>query len=69
MDAEATVCLANIGPRQRRFRALLGVALALVGAVAAAVLVTGDLSRWARVLLFVPFYGAALCVLQAREKT
>jgi hypothetical protein len=59
----------NIGPRGRRGRVIAGVALLVVGLVAAALLVVGDVDRGARLLLFAPFLGGAIGLLQARDHT
>jgi len=63
------VCLINIGPRERRKRALLGWSgLALAVAVGVALVLAG-VPRWWRLLLFVPLAGGALGILQARAGT
>lgn len=59
----------NIGPAGRRRRVIGGVVLLVLGGVATAVLVFGGLSRGIRVALFLPFLGAALGMLQARDHT
>jgi hypothetical protein len=63
------VCIPNIGPRQRRHRALRG-AIALVAAVAlAAGLHSANAPLAARALVALPLYMAALGFMQYREKT
>lgn len=59
----------NIGPRGRRGRILGGVALLVGGLVAATLLVVGGVDRGARLLLFAPFFGGAMGLLQARDHT
>ena len=61
----------NIGAAGRRQRLVSGAILLAIGIAAAALLVTGvgGVSRGARLLLFLPFLGAALGLLQARDHT
>ena len=61
----------NIGAAGRRQRLVYGAILLAIGIAAAALLVTGvgGVSRGARLLLFLPFLGAALGLLQARDHT
>lgn len=65
----ATVCIANIGPRERRKRLGFGLVLLGIGVVGAFILVVADVGRAWRMALFLPFWAGALGVLQAREKT
>lgn len=65
----ATVCIANIGPRERRKRMRFGVALLTVGAALAVFLwVLGAHRPW-RLALFLPLWAGAIGIFQAREKT
>jgi uncharacterized membrane protein len=67
--APAEACLANIGAKgiaQRRTVAAVALALALGGLVALVIL---DLPHRWRAALFVPFWAAALCWMQAAAKT
>jgi hypothetical protein len=61
----------NIGAAGRRQRLLYGTISLMIGVAATALLVTGvgGVSRGARLLLFVPFLGAALGMMQARDHT
>lgn len=61
----------NIGAAGRRQRFVYGAILLAIAIVAAALLVAGvgGVSRGARLLLFLPFLGAALGMLQARDQT
>jgi hypothetical protein len=68
MEAAGTE-VANIGPRERRKRRLLGVVSLTIAMAAAFVLVSFGASRWWRVVLFFPLWMAGLGLLQAREKT
>lgn len=63
------VCVANIGPRERRKRRTFGLILLVTGGFVAALLVGLQADRLWRLLLFLPFWAGALGVLQAREKT
>lgn len=65
----AAVCVANIGPKERRTRMRFGVILLGGGAGLAAVLVGIEAHRLWRLLLFLPFWAGALGMLQARAKT
>jgi len=68
MEAE-TVCIANIGPRERRKRLIFGaVSLALSVGLAAALVLRGVPLGW-RVGLFVPSLSAGLGFFQWHEKT
>jgi hypothetical protein len=59
----------NIGPGGRRQRVLGGVALLTVAVIGAVLLVVGGVARGARLALFVPLFGAAVGLLQARDHT
>jgi hypothetical protein len=60
---------ANIGPRERRTRRLLGIVSLTVGVGFAFVLVVFEAPRWWRLVVFPPLWMAGLGLLQAREKT
>src|SRR5437667_164064 len=60
---------ANIGPKGRRRRALMGVATLAVGVVALVVSLMSGVDRGWRVALVVPFWARALGVSQARAHT
>ena len=59
----------NIGPIGRRWRTTGGIAFLGVGVAAAAALVLLGIDRGARLLVFAPFFGAAMGLLQARDHT
>ena len=66
---ENTVCIANIGPRQRRLR--LGFGLVMLGvliAILAWLLHVGAPRPW-RLLLFLPLAGSAAGIFQATGST
>jgi len=68
-DAVGTVCIANIGPKERRKRLRFGVITLAVTAVIAAVLVISPLPALVRVILFLPLASGASGFFQWREKT
>jgi hypothetical protein len=59
----------NIGPGGRRTRVIGGAVLLAVTVVAAGLLVGFGLDRGLRLALFVPLFGGALGLLQARDHT
>ena len=61
--------VANIGPRERRKRRVLGIVSLTVAVGVAFVLVTFDAPRWSRLVVFFPLWLAGLGLLQAREQT
>ena len=61
--------VANIGPRGRRRRVLLGAAALAVGVAILALLLMLGVDRGWRALLVVPFWAGALGILQARAHT
>jgi hypothetical protein len=68
MDAAATE-VANIGPRERRKRRLLGIVSLTVAVGFAFVLVSFGAPRWSRLVVFFPLWLAGLGLLQARAQT
>ncbi len=64
-----TVRVANIGPRGRQRRVLMGAAALAGGGVLLALLLLLGVDRGWRALLVVPFWAGALGVLQARAHT
>jgi hypothetical protein len=64
-----TVCIANIGPRERRKRLVIGIVGLGVSAAAAVALVAGGVGVWWRAVLFLPLMVAALGFFQWREQT
>lgn len=67
--AVATPEVANIGPRERRKRRLLGIVSLTIAVGVAFLLVVYGAPRWTRLLVFFPLWMAGLGLLQAREKT
>ncbi len=63
------VCIANIGPRERRRRLMSGIVILALGVGIAAILVVTHISPLWRLPLFLLFYGGASGVFQWREKT
>ena len=69
MEVTGEVCIANIGPKERQRRLMVGVVGLIVGmALVAALIVTGA-PLWTRALAFLPFVGGAFGFWQYREKT
>ena len=64
-----TVCVPNIGPRERRRRLVAGIVMLAIGVAAAVALYVLDVERWWALGLFLPFWGGATGVLQAYEST
>lgn len=69
MSTETNEDSANIGPRERRKRRLMGIVSLTVAVGFAFVLVVFDAARWWRLIVFFPLWLAGLGLLQAREKT
>jgi uncharacterized membrane protein len=67
--AENSVCIPNIGPRQRRQRIIGGVVGLSIAFVLAAVLLSLGVARPLRLLVFLPFFAGTTGLFQAREKT
>lgn len=61
--------VANIGPRGVRQRALQGSLALVVGLAAGAALAATRAWPGFALLLWVPFWGAALALVQARDRT
>jgi hypothetical protein len=59
----------NIGPAGRRMRLIGGVLLLGLTVIVAGLLVGFGVDRGVRLALFVPFFGGALGLLQARDHT
>jgi hypothetical protein len=63
-------CVPNIGPRGRRWRALLSVAALLAGVAGTIAFMAGKPEPIpVRLLLGIPLLGACLFYFQVREKT
>ncbi|HWP09779.1 MAG TPA: hypothetical protein VNN72_28750 [Polyangiaceae bacterium] len=59
----------NIGPRQRRRRIRIGVALLIVGAAIAALLLGLHAERALRIVVAVPFIAGSIGLFQVRART
>ena len=66
---EASVCIPNIGPRQRRQRIIGGVLGLVVAFAVAALLLSLGVARPFRLALFLPLFAGTTGLFQAREKT
>ena len=63
------VCIPNISTRERRKRLASGAIMFMIGLVVLAVLMASSASQWWRLVLFIPFAGAASGFFQWRDKT
>jgi len=63
------ICVPNIGRRQRGLRLAIGVASAAAGLLVGLWLMGAAVARPWRLMLALPFFGAAAGVLQYREHT
>jgi preprotein translocase subunit Sec61beta len=62
-------CIANIGPRQRRRRVMIGGASLAAGVVFTALVLAAGTSREWRLPAFVPIWAGMLSLLEARART
>jgi hypothetical protein len=65
----AESCVANIGPRERRKRLVLGAVALTLSVVISALFVLNGVPRVWRLSLFVPLFAGALGFFQSRDKT
>ncbi|MDQ6870928.1 MAG: hypothetical protein M3037_02825 [Gemmatimonadota bacterium] len=66
---DATVCIANIGPEERRKRLTFGIAMLAASIVISFLFVFYGVRPAFRVILFVPIFVGALGFFQARDRT
>lgn len=59
----------NLGPKETRKRLVMGAVMLAAGVGIAAALVFAGTLRWWRLVVFFPFWMAALGLFQAKEKT
>lgn len=59
----------NIGPRQRRRRIRIGVALLVLGGVLAGLLLGLHAERALRLVVAAPFIAGSICLFQVRART
>jgi hypothetical protein len=64
-----TVCVANIGPRERKMRIRVGVTFLGIGLLLAATFLVMSVARPWRIAVFAPLWIGAIGIFQAREKT
>jgi hypothetical protein len=62
-------CIPNIGPAERKKRVSFGTIAIVIGAALAAYLVLGGAPRPWRLAVLLPFWGGAVGLFQAFEKT
>jgi uncharacterized membrane protein len=67
--SEGSVCIPNIGPRQRRQRIIGGVLGLVVAFAIAALLLSFGVARPFRLAVFLPLFAGTTGLFQAREKT
>ena len=67
--AVGDVCIANIGPRERKRRLTFGLGAMAVGVLLAVILVAFHVDVLWRLLLFIPFSVGFSGYFQARDKT
>ena len=68
-DETATVCIANIGPKQRQMRMRFGTVLWVISVALATLLIGFHTGRLWRIGLFLPLWMGAVGVFQARDRT
>ncbi len=66
---EQPIRAANIGPRERRKRLMMGAVMLAAGVGSTAALILAGVGPCWRIGLFVPFWIGALGVFQARAHT
>lgn len=69
MIGEQAICIPNIGPRERRKRLVSGLIMLALSLIILIALVAAGVDRWWRLLLFLPLWGGATGLFQARERT
>lgn len=68
-NASGSVCIPNIGPKERAKRFRIGTVLLLAGVVVSTALVLADAHRAFRLVAFLPFWAGATTLFQVYEKT
>jgi hypothetical protein len=63
------VCIPNIGPRERRRRLTVGIAMFVIVVVVAVGLVLADAPRAWRLFVLFPAWVGSIGVFQVKEKT
>jgi hypothetical protein len=63
------VCIPNIGPRERRRRLIVGIAMFAIAGTVAALLVAAGAPRAWRVFVLFPAWVGSIGVFQAKEET
>jgi hypothetical protein len=66
---DASVCIANIGPRERRKRLSFGITMLAASIVISFLFVFYGVRPVFRLILFVPLFVGALGFFQARDRT
>ena len=66
---DAAVCIANIGPQERRKRLVFGITALAISVVISFLFVFYGVRPVFRLPLFVPLFAGALGFFQARDRT
>jgi hypothetical protein len=66
---DASICIPNIGPRQRRRRLIVGTSMIAIAAVTAVSMVGLGAGRALRMAVFLPLVVGLIGLLQVRAKT
>ena len=66
---DASVCIANIGPGERRKRLMFGITMLAASVVISFLFVFYGLRPVFRLPLFIPLFAGALGFFQARDRT
>jgi hypothetical protein len=66
---DASVCIANIGPGERRRRLMFGIATLAASVVISFLFVFYGVRPVFRLPLFIPLFAGALGFFQARDRT
>jgi hypothetical protein len=66
---DASVCIANIGPGERRRRLMFGIAALAASVVVSFLFVFYGVRPVFRLPLFIPLFAGALGFFQARDRT
>ena len=65
----ADICIPNIGPRERRRRLIVGIAMFVIVGVVATLLVASGAPRPWRLFVLFPAWVGSIGVFQVKEKT
>jgi hypothetical protein len=63
------ICIPNIGPRERRRRLMVGIAMFVIAGLVAVLLIATGTPRAGRLFVLFPAWVGSIGVFQAKEKT